>query len=135
MCRDEELLVVSSSWELCELILKLNTSKMYIYLFHTLITLGPAYNEFRYKENPLRTSRFPCIKIIDYNVKKFSYCEHLPTGSSFLCIHLLILSETRCSLLQYHDHCNITNITIYIFLYNVCYYTRSINVIVSLVDV
>ena len=34
-------------------------------------TLGPAYNEY-----PVIRSRLLCIKLIDCNVKKFSYNEH-----------------------------------------------------------
>ena len=42
-----------------------------------LIIVGPAYNEFCYNEHTALTSRFLCIKIIDCNVKKFSYSTHL----------------------------------------------------------
>ena len=41
-------------------------------------------------------SRFLCIKIIDSNVKKFSYYDHPPTTNNFLCIYLLVISETQC---------------------------------------
>ena len=41
-------------------------------------TLGPAYNEFRYKEDPGITYKFLCIKIIDWNVKQFGYNDQFP---------------------------------------------------------
>ena len=33
------------------------------------VKLGPAYNEFGYNEQTAFTSRFPCIKINDRNVR------------------------------------------------------------------
>ena len=36
-------------------------------------TMGTAYNEFGYNQYPAIMSRFLCIKIIDCNVKHFSY--------------------------------------------------------------
>ena len=35
-------------------------------------TVGPAYDQFGYKEHPATISRFLCIKIINCNVEKFS---------------------------------------------------------------
>ena len=58
-------------------------------------TFGPAYNEFGYNEDPAIASRFLCIKIIDYSVKKFGYKEHPLVTSSFFYIFLLIVSETQ----------------------------------------
>ena len=60
------------------------------------ITLAPAYNTFSY-EFPPTTSRYLSINIIDRNVKKFGYYQHLPTTSSFLSIYLPVLKETQCN--------------------------------------
>ena len=40
------------------------------------ITWCPAYNGFGFNEHSAIASRFFCIKIIDYNVKKFGYNEN-----------------------------------------------------------
>ena len=61
-----------------------------------LTTMGPAYNEFGYKEHPAVMSRFLCIKIIDCNVKKSSYNKHPLLTSSFFCIISLVVSGTQC---------------------------------------
>ena len=52
--------------------------------------------------NPATTSRFICIKIFDYNAKKFGYNEHpLPLAmNSFFCIFLLVVSGTQCTWLR-----------------------------------
>ena len=54
------------------------------------VTLGSVYNEFGYNEHPAITSRFLCIKIIDCNVKKFAYNEHLFTRCKQSPVQLLI---------------------------------------------
>ena len=66
-------------------------------VLHDTIALDPTYVEFGYNEHPATTSRFLCIKIIDYNVKKFGYNEHPLITSSFFCIFLLVVSGTQCS--------------------------------------
>ena len=53
-------------------------------------SLGPAYNNFDYNEQIL------CIKIIHFDVKKFSYNTQLLITSSFLCIFLLAVSGSQC---------------------------------------
>ena len=42
-------------------------------VLHDTITLDPTYNEFGYSEHLAITSRFLCIKIIDYNVNKNAF--------------------------------------------------------------
>ena len=41
-------------------------------------TLGPAYNEFGYIEQPTLTNRFLYNKIIDRNIVKFCYSVCIP---------------------------------------------------------
>ena len=60
-------------------------------------TLGSAYNEFGCNEHPTTTRIFLCIKIIDCNVKKFSYNENPLIRSSYFCVFLLIVSGTQCT--------------------------------------
>ena len=42
---------------------------------------------------------FFCMNIIDCNVKKFGYNEHLMIMSSFFCIFILVVSGAQCMLL------------------------------------
>ena len=80
----------------------LNCNNLFLFFVnreYTHNTLGPADNEFSYNEHPPTVSRFLCIKIIDSSVWKFDYYKHPPTRSSFLCIYLLVLSGTQCNML------------------------------------
>ena len=61
-------------------------------------TLGPAYNEFGYNEHPVIATKFLCIELIDYNVKKFAYNEHPLLTSSFFYTFLLLVSGIQCDL-------------------------------------
>ena len=63
-------------------LLKLENFAMYPdYTLSRRLQLGAAYNEF-----PVTMSRSLCIKIIDCNVEKFSYNEHLVRTNSFFYI-------------------------------------------------
>ena len=60
-------------------------------------TLGLACNEFGYNDHLAMTSRFLCIEIIDFNVKKFGYNEDPLIMTSFFCIFPIVISGTQCS--------------------------------------
>ena len=62
------------------------------YLCLAIYILGPTYNEFGYNEHSATRSRFLCIKVIDCNVKKFSYNDHPLIYNEQFLLHLF----TRC---------------------------------------
>ena len=66
-------------------------------------TLGPAYNEFGYNEQPSVMSRFLWIKLIDCNVRKLSYNEHPLIASSFFCI--FTTSQRSCGKVLFSQAC------------------------------
>ena len=74
-------------------------------------SLSPAYNE-----HPA-TTRVLCIKIIDCNVKKFDYNEHLHLTSSFFCNYLFVVSETQCIFIEIYIPCFLNSST-------VCFYPQ-----------
>ena len=84
--------------------------------FHTArndtetITLGPAYNELGYNEDPAVTSRFLCIKIIDCHVKKFVYNKDPLIMSSFFCLFLLVSATQDISFYRPQRSCGHGNI-------------------------
>ena len=84
--------------------------------FHTArndtetITLGPAYNELGYNEDPAVTSRFLCIKIIDCHVKKFVYNKDPLIMGSFFCLFLLVSVTQDISFYRPQRSCGHGNI-------------------------